>query len=132
MSVPPIIQTTTRLDAERGLLYVLGYPCNIAPPELEDRDEDGTWHNCDAMGCGSFGAHTLAIVRLWDPITPEDRARTAALRAQAIDDPAVLDGLKMQPSTNACICDHNPETTDGPDIDCPIHGGSDGPDEVQP
>jgi len=22
----------------------------------------------------------------------------------------------------ACICNHNPETTDGPDIECPVHG----------
>lgn len=81
---PPIIPTTTRLDAERGLLYVLGYPCDIAPPELEDRDPDGLWHNCDAMGCGSFGAHILAIVRLWEPITTEDRCRHDANTSQAM------------------------------------------------
>lgn len=26
-----------------------------------------------------------------------------------------------------CICDHNPDTTDGPESDCPKHGWSDGP-----
>lgn len=26
-----------------------------------------------------------------------------------------------------CICDHNPDTTDGPESDCPVHGWSDGP-----
>jgi hypothetical protein len=29
-----------------------------------------------------------------------------------------------------CICDRNPDTTDGPDIDCPLHG-SDGPPDLR-
>jgi hypothetical protein len=32
-----------------------------------------------------------------------------------------------RPLHERCICDHNPDTTDGPEQDCPQHGWSDGP-----
>ena len=39
------------------MLIVLGHPSDI-----EDESEE-TGHNCDQMGCGSFGPHVIAYGR---------------------------------------------------------------------
>jgi hypothetical protein len=31
-------------------------------------------------------------------------------------------GADRCPRCGECVCDRNPETTDGPDRDCPLHG----------
>lgn len=68
-SAPPRIDATVRVDLDRGMLWVLGRPSDVEPPGVADEDDgDPRLHHCDAMGCPSVGAHTLAVARLWaDP-----------------------------------------------------------------
>lgn len=67
-----------------------------------------------------YGGPNAAFVAAARSLVPELVAEVERLRLRVRDERAVADQIRRRDGD--CICDHNPETTSGPDEFCPWHG----------